>query len=148
MLPDDFLKKTEQLADKTDAIIEKSLEAGGKVVLDKVRGNLRAVVGKDLKYTKRSTGELLSSLGLSPVKVDRKGIHNIKLGFNEPRRKQSAVKGKRSYNTSTNAMIANVIEYGRHGQPAKPFLKPARSSSRAACIQAMNETLEGEIKKL
>ena len=148
LLPDKFLAQTERLADKTDAVIEKALEAGGKVVLDKVRGNLRAVIGKNLKYKGRSTGELISSLGITPVKIDHKGIQNVKIGFNEPRRRQSAAKGKRSYYTSTNAMVGNVLEYGRHGQPAKPFMKPARSASRGACIEAMQKTLTDEVQKL
>ena len=148
MLPDEFTKKTERLADQTDTIIQKALEAGGKVVLDKVRGNLRAVIGKNLKYKGRSTGELLSSLGLSPVKVDNNGIHNLKAGFNEPRRRQSAAKGKRGYYTSTNAMVGNVLEYGRHGQPAKPFMKPARSASRKQCIEAMQSVIESEVNQI
>lgn len=106
-LPEELIARTERLADKTDAIIEKALEAGGKVVHDKVRGNLRAVIGKNTKSKSRSTGELLSSLGVTPVKIDHKGVHNVKIGFHEPRRQQSAGAGKRSYNTSTNAMIAN-----------------------------------------
>jgi HK97 gp10 family phage protein len=147
-LPTELISKTEKLADKTDAIIEKSLLAGGKVVLEKVRGNLRGVIGKGTKNKSRSTGELLSSLGLSPVKVDRKGVHNAKIGFNEPRRQQSAAKGKRSYSTSTNAMLANVLEYGRQGQPPKPFLKPARSASRKACIEAMQNVINDEVQRL
>ena len=148
ILPDEFTKKTERLADQTDVIIEKALEAGGKVVLDKVRGNLRAVIGKNLKYKGHSTGELISSLGFSPVKIDNKGVHNTKVGFNEPRRRQSAAKGKRSYYTSTNAMVANVLEYGRHGQPAKPFMKPARSASRKPCIEAMQSVIDSEAGKI
>ena len=45
-------------------------------------------------------------------------------------------------------MLANLIEYGKHGQPPKPFLKPAKSASRAECVRVMSETLEEEIKKL
>lgn len=146
-MPEVFLLKCTRLADKTDAIIEKSLEAGGEVVLQKVRGNLKAVIDQEKPY-KESSGELLDSLGMTTVKVDRKGTHNLKIGFNEPRRKQYAAKGKRSYYTITNAMVANVIEHGKHNQPARPFLKPARSSSRKACIQAMESTLESEISKL
>ena len=148
IFPDEFTIATERLADQTDTIIEKALEAGGKVVLDKVRGNLCAVIGKNLKYKGRSTGELVSSLGLSPVKIDNKGVHNAKVGFAEPRRLQYAAKDKRGYSTSTNAMIANVLEYGRHGQPAKPFMKPAQSASRKPCIEAMQSTIEAEIDKI
>jgi len=147
-MPEKFLLAVSRLGDQTDTIIAKSIEAGGKVVLAKVQSNLRSVVGKDLKHKKRSTGELEGALGLSPVKVSRKGIHNAKVGFNEPRRKQYAAKGKRSYYTITNAMIATVLEYGKHGQPAKPFLKPAKTASRKPCLEAMQSTLEEEVGKL
>ncbi|HIU49729.1 MAG TPA: hypothetical protein IAD22_01780, partial [Candidatus Limousia pullorum] len=100
------------------------------------------------KYESRSTGELEDSLGVAPMDVDEKGNYNIKIGFNEPRRTQYEAKGKRSYNTATNAMVANVLEYGKHGQPAKPFLKPAISSSRSRCKKAMIDTFNEEIKKL
>ena len=147
-MPEEFLLKVSRLGDQTDAIVAKTLEAGGKVVLNKVRGNLRAVVGKGIKYKRRSTGELEGALGLSPAKVNWKGNHDIKVGFNEPRRKQSAARGKRSYKEATNAMIATVLEYGRHGQPPKPFLKPAKSASRKPCQEEMQRTLEEEIDKL
>ncbi|MCL2644983.1 MAG: HK97 gp10 family phage protein [Betaproteobacteria bacterium] len=147
-LPESFLLKCSRLGDKTDSILARMLEAGGAVVLAKVRSNLRAVIGKDTKLPSQSTGELLASLGLSPAKVSRSGIHNIKVGFNEPRRRQYARKGKRSYYTATNAMVANVLEHGRPGQPAKPFLKPAKSSSRKPCIEAMQAKLDEEMNNL
>lgn len=147
-MPEDFLLKLSKLGSKTDEIIESCLEAGSQVVLAKVRGNLRSVIGSGTKYPSETTGELLSSLGVTPAKIDRKGTHNVKVGFNEPRRKQYKAKGKRSYYTITNAMIANVIEHGKHGQPPKPFLKPARTSSRKACIEAMKRKLDEEIQKI
>ena len=147
-LPEGFLNKCFRLGERTDDILASVLKAGGAVVLEKVKNNLRAVIGKDTKLPSKSTGELLSSLGLSPAKVDRNGIHNIKVGFNEPRRRQRATKGKRSYYTATNAMVANVIEHGRHGQLARPFLKPAKSAARKPCQEAMQARLEEELNKL
>jgi len=147
-MPEEFLLKVSRLGDQTDAIIAKSIEAGGKVVLAKVRSNLRSVIGKGLKFKRRSTGELEGALGLSPVKIDRKGVHNAKVGFNEPRRKQYAAKGKRSYYSITNAMLATVLEYGKHGQPAKPFLKPAKTASRKPCQEEMRRALEEEIERI
>lgn len=117
-------------------------------MLSKVRSNLNSVIGSGTKYPSEATGELASSLGVTPAKLDRDGNHNVKIGFNEPRRRQYAAKGKRSYYTITNAMIANVIEHGKHGQPAKPFLKPARTSSRKACIEAIKRKLDEEIEKI
>lgn len=148
-LPEEFQSKITKLGDRTDAVVEKALKAGGEVVLAKVRGNLASVIGHGLAYPpSRTTGELLGALGMSKVDVDNNGIHNLKVGFAEPRKKQYAAKGKRSYYEITNAMIANVIEYGKHGQPPKPFLGPARSSSRAACVNAMKAVLEEEFENI
>jgi len=128
----------------TDQIVNQALEAGGAVVLQQVRANLAGVIGRG--KANESTGELLSSLGVTPVGTDSDGNYNIKIGFNEPRLHQPApAKGKRSYILQTNAMIANVLEYGRHNQPARPFLAPARSASRAPCIAAMTAVVEGAV---
>lgn len=129
-LPDELLRKLSTIGSKMDEISEVVLVAGGEVVLDKVKSNLEGVLSGE------STGELLSALGLSGVLIDRNGNSNIKVGFSEPRKD-----GK------SNAMLANIIEYGKHGQPAKPFLKPAKTSSKKPCIEAMTKKLEEEIKK-
>ena len=136
-LPDDFLMKISKLGENTYSICEKALNAGGEVVLAKVKSNLSSVIGKDTKTDSRSTGELERSLGLSPVLIDDNGNANIKIGFKEPR----------SYGES-NAKIASIIEYGKQGQPPNPFLKPARTSSKKACVKSMVETFEQEVKNL
>jgi len=129
-LPEDLLKKLSTLGSKMDEISEVVLEAGGEVVLDKVKSNLEGSLSGE------SSGELVSSLGLTGVRIDRNGNSNIKIGFSEPRK-----------DGSSNAMVANIIEYGKHGQPAKPFLKPAKSSSKKQCIEVMTKKLEEEINK-
>ena len=140
--------KISSLKERTDDIVPRVLEAGSKVIHAKVAGNLRAVIGRDLKYKKRSLGELADSLGVSDARLDREGNHNVKVGFNEPRRVQYAAKRKRSYKEITNAMIANVIEYGKHGQPPKPFLKPAKAAAKGPCIEAMKAKLEEEMESI
>lgn len=136
-LPEEMLTRLSQLGAKSDEIAEKMLEAGGEVLLSRVKSSLAGVIGKGTKYPSESTGELERSLGLSPAKLDRNGNHNIKVGFSEPRS-----------DGGSNAQIANIIEYGKHGQPAKPFLKPAKSASKAAVIEAMKQTFEQEVSKL
>ena len=133
-MPEDFLQKISRLGDKTDEIIPKVLEAGGKVVLDKVKSNLSSVVGKNTKIESRSTGELESALGLSPTLMDRNGNFNVKVGFSEPRR-----------DGGSNAKIANILEYGKSGQLPKPFMKPARTQSKSACIETMKAKLQEEV---
>lgn len=135
--PDAFLEQLSRLGSQFDSVAEIILEAGGEVVLEKVQGSLAAVIGAGTKYASRSTGELAGALGLSPVKVDGSGNHDIKIGFAEPR-----------FDGGSNAKIANILEYGKHGQPPKPFLKPAKTAARAECIQTMKDTLEAEVEKL
>ena len=137
MMPDDFLERLSKLGNKSDEISEKVLKAGGEVVLQKDKSSLSTVIGKSTKYESRSTGELESSLGLSSVRMDKNGNYNIKVGFAEPRK-----------DGESNAKIANIIEYGKHGQPARPFLKPAQNVSKSACEAAMMQMFEEEVSKL
>ena len=134
---DEFLAKLSRLGSQTDTIAGKVLQAGGEVALNKVRSNLSAVVGVGNKIESRSTGELERSLGLSPVMVDKNGNHDIKVGFSEPRT-----------DGSSNAKIANILEYGTSSQTAKPFLKPAKSAVKKQCVDAMKSAFEKEVEGL
>lgn len=136
-LPDELLTKLSKLASQSDAVAERVLKTGSDVVFAKVKSNLSSVIGSGVKYDKRSTGELEQALGVSPVKIDRNGNHNVKIGFSEPRS-----------NGDSNAKIANIIEYGKSGQPPKPFLKPAKSSTKSACMKEMEQKLREEIENL
>ncbi len=135
-LPEDFLQRLSTLERRTDEIVPKVLAAGGEVVLAKVKNNLHAVIGKG-KHPSRSTGELVDALGVSQPRQDRNGNLNVKVGFSEPRR-----------DGGSNAKLGNVLEYGKHGQPPRPFLKPAKSAAKSACIAAMRQKLEEEINKV
>ena len=130
-LPEELLRKLSKLRSRMDEVSETVLEAGGEVVLEKVKSNLEGVLSGN------SSGELVSSLGLSGVRIDKNGNSNIKVGFAEPRK-----------DGTSNAMVANIIEYGKHNQPAKPFLKPAKTASKKQCIETMTKTLEEEIDKI
>ena len=136
-MPEEFLLQLSKLESKTDEIIPKVLEVGGEVVANKVKSNLQAMIGNGIKEESRSTGQLISALGVTTAKQDKEGNYNVKVGFSEPRRD-----GK------SNAMIAGVLEYGKHGQSPKPFLKPAKSASKSACINAMKVKFEEEVNKL
>jgi HK97 gp10 family phage protein len=135
-MPDEFLEKISRLGKDFDAVAESVLEAGGEVVLEKAKGNLSGVVGRGTKHPSRSTGELEASIGLSKARVNREGNHDIKVGFSEPRS-----------DGESNAKLAMLLEYGKHGQPAKPFMKPAKTASKAAAIAAMQRKFEEEVDK-
>ena len=132
-MPQKWLAQLEDMGNSLDAAIPKALAAGGKVVLAKMKSNLQAAIGRGTKTKSRSTGKLAASLGVSPAKLDRDGNLDVKVGFSEGRGDVS------------NAMLANLLEYGKHGQPPKPFLKLTKSSSRKPCIEEMQRVLKEEL---
>ena len=132
-MPTALMDQLAKASEKTETAIPKALEAGGKVVFEKMQANLRSAIGRNTKYKSRSTGKLLAALGVSPVKVNDGGNYDVKVGFEENR------------GNVCNAMLANLIEYGKHGQPPKPFLKQTKSSSRKLCIDAMQAVLKEEL---
>ncbi len=146
-IPTDLEKKFEELQNNSGEIIDKCVEAGAEVVEGYVRNNLRAVLSNDHK-----NGELINSLGITPVKVSREGVHNAKIGFAEPRKDQGGshiTRGgkKRTYYVRTNAMIANILEHGRSNQAARPFLAPAKRSAKQPTLEAMRKKFDEEVKK-
>jgi HK97 gp10 family phage protein len=153
-MPDDFMKQLETLEKNTSVIIEGMLEAGGKIGLGNAQSALAGAVGH--VPNSRSTGELQASLGLTAMRKDRNGVYNVKVGFNEPRRGQTAIKlrkgakgrlaASRGHYTATNAMIANVLEFGKHGQRPRPFMLPARLKSEKPVEAAMQAELDKAVK--
>lgn len=136
-MPDDFIEKVSKLGKCTDEILGRVVSAGGEVVEKKVRANLESVIGSDTKEPSRSTGQLLKALGTSPVSVNRSGDMAVKIGFADGR-----ADGK------SNAMLAGVLEYGKHNQSPRPFMKPAKSASMSAAVKAMSDKLDEEVNKL
>jgi hypothetical protein len=135
--PTAIMERFSKLSDQTDRIIDSCLEAGGEVALGYVRDGLVGVIGKDTKIPSRSTGELAGALGVSPPKTNRRGARDVKIGFNEPRR-----------DGRPNALVANVLEYGKSGQPPKPFLKPARNQAKKPVTDAIERRFDEEVSKI
>jgi len=150
-LPDDLMIGLERLSKQADAVVEKTLEAGAEVVEEKARANLK----NSLKG--ESSGQLLEALGTSPVKPnDNLDGWDIKIGFNEPRQdkqgsttyKKKRKGGKVSEYKLTNAMVANILEYGKKGQAAKPFMKPAEDATKAKARAKMKQVFTEEANKI
>ena len=120
------------LAERTDAIIENALKSGGKAAVPFVSSALSNSIGKG-PYS-RPTGKLQSALGVSPVKMGKNGDFNVKIGFSNNRSD-----GMR------NAKLAALLEYGKKGQPARPFMSRAKSQARNAVLEAMQQQFLSEV---
>ena len=135
--PDDVVKKLAKLGTKTDEILEKTLKAGADVVKPVFQSNLAGAIGKNTKRKSKTSGTLVGSLGISPVKNASDGSVDIKVGFAEPR-----PDGKR------NAMIASILEHGRSGQPARPFISATKNAVKGPATEAMVAAFNKEVDGL
>ena len=140
-IPSTLQSKIDKIAKQSPEIIDKCVEEGAEVAKEAVERNLVAVLSPE-----HQNGELVRSIGVTPVKVNREGVHNARVGFREPRKNQTKAKGKRSYYVQTNAMIANVLEYGRSGkQKARPFLQKAMKECEQKVMETMEQTFDREV---
>ena len=136
-LPDEFMNQLSEFDSRLEDIFTKSLEDGAEIAEKQAKANLKAVIGSGTKFPSEATGELLGALGTSPVKRSSLGGFDIRVGFAEPRKDGGA-----------NEMVANIIEYGKKGQAAKPFMKPAEDATKSKVKAKMEETFKAEAEKI
>lgn len=130
-LPTTVLDKLTVAGARLDEHAEAALKAGASVVEPVMRANLAAAI-----TGRYATGQLAAALGVSPVKTDRAGNHNVKVGFDEPRQ-----------DGGSNAKIATILEYGSTRQPARPFLTRTRRTTRTPALEAMKRVLAERLPK-
>ena len=136
-LPDEFMNQLSEFDSRLEDIFIKSLEDGAEIAEKQAKANLKTVIGSGTKFPSKATGELLGALGTSPVKRSSLGGFDIRVGFAEPRK-----------DGGSNEMVANIIEYGKKGQAAKPFMKPAEDATKSKVKAKMEETFKAEAEKI
>lgn len=156
--------------EQIDRISKAALLAAAVPVRSEMTSRLRNSIQTPREYPKRSTGELLSALGTSPVRISVTDVYDVKVGFNEPRRKQYkprdfhltrhsgagnqyfTMTANRRYYVATNAMVANILEHGHKGshggQKAAPFVKPAVKAAKQAAEEELKRVVEGELQRI
>lgn len=149
-LPDELMNQLSELDSHVADIMEDALKAGAEISCKQAKANLNAVLSG------QSSGQLRGMLGISPVKPDDDGW-NIRVGFAEPRQsaagkttyKRKLKSGKTSEYQLTNAMVANVLEYGRKGgkQRPRPFMKPAADATKNAAKKEIKRVFDEEANK-
>ena len=136
-LPDEFMNQLSEFDSRLEDIFTKSLEDGAEIAEKQAKANLKTVIGSGTKFPSKATGELLGALGTSPVKRSSLGGFDIRVGFADPRK-----------DGGSNEMVANIIEYGKKGQAAKPFMKPAEDATKSKVKAKMEETFKAEAEKI
>lgn len=130
---EDYLKKLKALGDKSEETAAKAIQAGAGIVADQVRENLET----NLAGSEVSTGALATSLGITPVSIDRDGIINAKIGFDGYDEKGVP-----------NQLKARVMESGSSKVKKRPFVRPAVNATKKAAEDAMQKVIDEETEKI
>ena len=128
---DEYADKLSKLGSAAPEIAKRAVKAGVNPLADEVRKQLE----KNLQGSKYSTGDLLNSLGVTPVGVDKNGVYNAKVGFSGYDRKGVP-----------NALKARAMESGTSRQPKKPFMRPAVNRAKKRVLEEMGRSIDMDLK--
>lgn len=122
---------------EADELAKRGLHEGMKPVADAVRSNLSSVI-------QNGNGDLLNSLGVSPIRRNDKGGWDVKVGFAgyDGRPQKGFPKGV------PNTLKARALESGTsRGQPKRPFLRKAVNAVKSAALNNMQQEIEAGLEK-
>lgn len=111
-------------------VAERILTAGLDIAADQVRAELERVQSDE------ATGQLMDSLGITPIKLDRDGNWNGKVGFDGYDR-----------DGVPNQLKARVMESGTSKRKKRPFVRPALNKCRKLAEEAMIKAGEEIIRE-
>lgn len=158
----EWLEKITQLGRQSDAVCARAVAKAAGIVADQIRQNLEALP-EDAHYSPAHpdyyfltegeifTGiptaqkeDLLDSLGITPVKVDERGVINAKIGFDGYGSQPTAAYPK----GIPNPMVARAVESGTSFRPKQPFVRPAVNKAKKAALEAMQQVVEQAIESV
>lgn len=128
---DEYIDKLEKLGSKMPEVAKKAVKAGVNPLADEVRKQLE----KNLRGSEYSTGDLIDSLGITPVDEDKNGVYNAKVGFSGYDRKGVP-----------NALKARAMESGTSRQRKKPFMRPAVNRARKKVLAEMGRSIDADLR--
>jgi len=134
------IQASEELSKKLDAIMKdtrplmkRAVYEGAGIVADEVKARLEG----NLIGSEYATGDLVNSLGISPIQVKENGDVNVRIGFSGYDRKGVP-----------NVVKARVMESGSSKQEPRPFVRPAVNAVRKRVQERMKNVIEAGIEKL
>lgn len=144
---DEEIARLEQMGRKAMPVFREAVYVGAGIVADEVRNRLERNLrdrrtaalhpnGRIEKSTE-PTGDLLDSLGITPVGVDKDGVINAKIGFSGYDRKGVP-----------NQLKARAMESGTSTLRKRPFMRPAGNASRRRAVQAAGAVIRDGLLKL
>lgn len=135
----DFEIRLNRSATDFKKVARKSIEAGAAIIAQKMRENLKGILPPN------TTGLLVKSMGITPVKRDAAYNYNAHIGFDGYRKPPY---GKFPQGVPFQ-LIARSFESGVKGRrDPKPFAKPAVMATKDRVREEMTRVAEEEFKKI
>lgn len=119
----------------------KSLKAGGKVVKEKASENVRSITSNE------ATGTLAKNLAVYQLK---KWQDWFRVGVRVKKKAVNKMKKDGDGNPVRVGLYASVLEYGKKGQPPRPWLRSAvreeKDNALRAVAKEMKDSMDSAIK--
>lgn len=147
------LKRLQSAAEQGE-MLDRAVKEGAGIVADAIRHNLDALPTEP--YRKLQGGEsfacipagqkrdLVDSFGLTPISEDKNGFVHTKAGFDG----YGSFPTKQYPHGIPNQLLARSVESGSSVRKKHPFVRPAVNATRKQAVEAMQEVIDTEIKKL
>ena len=127
----DYASKLVKLGSEYEDVARQAVYEGAAIVADEIRNNLEHVISDE------ATGELLDSLGITPIEMDKRGNFNAKVGFD-------------GYDSKgvPNQLKARVLESGSSKQKKRPYVRPAVNATRKKVEHTMARVVDEAVKRV
>lgn len=152
---DDFGVKLEKLGQMdARASVQRAVRKAAGIVADAIRKELKAIPGREDIFLwggqmlygvfEREKQDLLDSLGITPVRTDKRGYTHAKVGFDGYGSKPT----KQYPQGVPNQLVAAAIERGSSVRHKRPFIRPAVNKTKAEAIRVMDESISEDIAEI
>ena len=146
----DQLKK---LSGRTEEVAKKAIYAGAKILTDEVRKNLDNLPEEQFRFLMEGEKfggvppeqkkDLQDSLGVTPIKQDKTGDWNAKIGFDG----YGSMPTTKYPKGLPNNLLARSIESGSSVRQKTPFVRPAIRKKKKEVLAEMQAVVDEEIRK-
>ncbi len=150
----DYALQLSRLANGSETIIRKAINAGAGIVADQIRRNLEAIPDEKFRYlrggdqfiglSKTQKRDMLQSFGITPIAKDSKGFWNAKIGFDGYGSKPTNKYPK----GVPNQLSARAVESGSSVRQKHPFVRPAVNVTKPRVQEEMGRVADEEMSKL
>jgi HK97 gp10 family phage protein len=130
VVTDELSLKLARLGDAAETIGKKAIYEAAGMTADKIRESANKVLSG------KSTGDMMGSLGITPIDIDDDGILNAKIGFSDYDRKGVP-----------NPLKARALESGTSTIKKRPFVRPAIKAIKQQAEEKMEQIIKTEINK-